>query len=674
MNPNEPSAGTEPGAAAGNGLPEHRPTEPADQAGPSGPHEGGSSAGDGTDVRGTSGGEHGGVPAGQGERTVGDEHAGFRQPFGRSEAQGAGEEPGAGETGERVERPAPHEPGGYTGVWQRDEDPEARRDDGHPEQGWSGGYPAAQQGGGRPGPEQSGGYPAAGRTGEGFSFQQGGYTGAEQSGGYPGPEQHGRPETGPAGAGPTFSPPGQPPRWATGPNDPERASYTFPPPGGGYGAAGGQHEQFSAHQGGPVPPHGGQSGPHGPVGHGQPPYGDGGTFGPGGPGGPGEHGGHGGGQPPFGAPFPGAVPPQGGGKKRGSGRIVTVAAITALVTSLIVGPMTALGTAHLFPNGLSGPISSLNQEQESTQTEGEVGEVADTVLPSVVSIRTANGGGSGVVISSDGQILTNAHVVAAAEGGPIEVLFNDGSSARAEVMGADPVSDIAVIQAEGRNDLTPAALGDSEQVGVGAEVVAIGSPLGLSGTVTTGVVSALNRPVNTGQSGQTSTVINAIQTDAAINPGNSGGPLVNMNGEVIGINTAIAGISQDSGSVGLGFAIPINQVRPIAEQLVEDGSASYPAIEATITNSRVGGAEIVEVTEGGAAAEAGLQAGDVVVSVDGEPVSTPDELIAQIRIRQPGEEVTLGVVPDGGNGSEEEVAVTLGEQSVESAQNEEGGN
>jgi putative serine protease PepD len=367
------------------------------------------------------------------------------------------------------------------------------------------------------------------------------------------------------------------------------------------------------------------------------------------------------------------VPPPGDGKKRGSGRIVTVAAITALITSLIVGPMTALGTAYLFPNGLSGPISSLNQEQESTRTEGEVGEVADTVLPSVVSIRTASGGGSGVVISSDGQILTNAHVVAAAEGGPIEALFNDGSSARAEVLGSDPVSDIAVIQAEGRNDLVPATLGDSEQVGVGAEVVAIGSPLGLSGTVTTGVVSALNRPVNTGQAGQTSTVINAIQTDAAINPGNSGGPLVNMNGEVIGINTAIAGVSQDSGSVGLGFAIPINQVRPIAEQLVEDGSASYPAIEATITNSRVGGAEIVEVTEGGAADEAGLRSGDVVVSVDGKPVATPDELIAQIRIRQPGEEVAFEVLP-GGSGSEEEVTVTLGEQSAASAQSEEGGN
>ncbi|PDP86160.1 peptidase S1 [Glycomyces fuscus] len=624
MNPNEPSAGTEPGAAAGSGLPGHRPAESADQAGPSGPHEGGSSAGDGAGVRDASGGEHGGAPAGPDDPAAGTGHAGPQQSFGHSEARGTG---------------------GYTGVWQRDEHPGAPQAD--------------EQPGGDAASHRSGGYPAAGRTGEGFPSRQEGY---------PGPEQHGRTETGPSGTGPTFSPPGQPPRWATGPNDPERAPYTFPPPGGGYGAAAdGRHEQLSAHH--PAPPYGGQNGPHGPAGPGQPPYGDGGAFGTGGAGGHGSHGG----QPPFGAPLPGAVPPQGDGRKRGSGRIVTVAAITALVTSLIVGPMTALGTAYLFPNGLSGPVSSLNQDQESTRTEGEVGEVADTVLPSVVSIRTASGGGSGVVISSDGQILTNAHVVAAAEGGPIDVLFNDGSSARAEVLGSDPVSDIAVIQAEGRNDLAPASLGDSEQVGVGAEVVAIGSPLGLSGTVTTGVVSALNRPVNTGQAGQTSTVINAIQTDAAINPGNSGGPLVNMNGEVIGINTAIAGVSQDSGSVGLGFAIPINQVRPIAEQLVEDGSASYPAIEATITNSRVGGAEIVEVTEGGAAAEAGLRTGDVVVSVDGEPVSTPDELIAQIRIRQPGEEVTFGVLP-GGNGSEEEVTVTLGEQSAASAQSGEGGN
>ncbi|WP_159941517.1 MULTISPECIES: S1C family serine protease [unclassified Nocardiopsis] len=492
------------------------------------------------------------------------------------------------------------------------------------------------------------------------------------------------PESAGTGPGPGFAPAQNPPRWATGPNDPERASYTFPPPGAGYGApVSGQHEQFAAHQGGHVPP--GQGGPHGPGAPGgsggaypgQPHYGGGGAFGAGGYGGPGGPGGPGdtGGQPPFGG-HPYGGPPPARERGRGSGKVVTLAAVTALITSLIVGPATALGTAYLFPNGLSGPISSLDGQTGGTATQGAVGDVAETVLPSVVSIETGSGSGSGVIISSDGQILTNAHVVGAAQGGALEVLFNDGTSARAEILGSDPVSDIAVIKAEGRGDLVPATLGDSDQVGVGANVVAIGSPLGLSGTVTTGVVSALNRPVNTGATesgnGQTSTVINAIQTDAAINPGNSGGPLVNMNGEVIGINTAIASISQESGSVGLGFAIPINQVSPIAEQLIEDGSASYPAIEATITNSRVGGAEIVDVTRGGAADEAGISPGDVVVSVDGEQVSTPDELIAQIRVRQPGEEVALGVLP-GGSGSPEEVTVTLGEQSATSAQNEDGG-
>ncbi|MFD6952747.1 peptidase S1 [Nocardiopsis sp. TSRI0078] len=565
MNANEPSAGTEPGAAAGS----QQPSGPADQPVASNPHEEYSSTGDGARIRS--------------EEPV---EAGSRRPDVDPGAPGSGEQP------------------------------------------------AFRQ----PGPQQSGEQPGLRPQAEPFQ-----------------------------GTGPGFSPPEHPPRWATGPNDPERASYTFPPHG-----SGGRYDQFTAQHGGHTPP--GQNVPHGPGApgehhQGQHPYGGGGSFGTGGYGG---HGGYGG-QPPFGGPPHGEA--SGPGRKRGLGGIITIAAITALITSLIVGPAAALGTAFLFPNGLSGPVSSLSGEPEGTQTQGAVGEVADTILPSVVSIQTPSGGGSGVVISSDGQILTNAHVAEASQGGPMEVLFNDGTSARAEILGSDPVSDIAVLKAEGRNDLQPAELGDSDKVGVGAEVVAIGSPLGLTGTVTTGVVSALNRPVNTGATesanGQTSTVINAIQTDAAINPGNSGGPLVNMNGEVIGINTAIAGISQDSGSVGLGFAIPINQVRPIAEQLIEDGSASYPAIEATITNSRVGGAEIVDVTSGGAAAEAGIQTGDVVVSVDGEEVSTPDELIAQIRVRQPGEEVTLGVLP-GGSGPEEEVTVTLGEQSSDSAQTETG--
>ncbi|WP_017590321.1 trypsin-like peptidase domain-containing protein [Nocardiopsis ganjiahuensis] len=508
-------------------------------------------------------------------------------------------------------------------------------------------------------------------------------------------------------AAPRLSPPeGSEPGWATGPNNTDRASYVFPGPDEGRpGAAPGAPQNFpgsapEAGQNGPRPgafgsPHGhsahqghpGQQGSHtaafASVGHGDGSGAFGGPQGPGGFNGPRPGDPHQGGLPPFGppgqshynqfgqGPYPGH--PQEPRKKRGTGRIVGIAAATALVTSLIVGPAAALGTAYLMPGGVSSPISSLTGEQGSSATEGAVGEVAEQVLPSVVSIQTGSGGGSGVIISSDGQILTNSHVVEAGGGGPIQVRFNDGSAAEAEVLGSDPVSDIAVIQAKDRNDLTPATLGDSDQVGVGGEVVAIGSPLGLSGTVTTGVVSALNRPVNTGATesgdGQTATVINAIQTDAAINPGNSGGPLVNMAGEVIGVNTAIAGLSQESGSVGLGFAIPINQVQPIAEQLIEGGSASYPAIQATIAPSRTGGAEIMELTEGGAADEAGLEPGDVVVSVDGEAVTSPDQLIAQIRARQPGDEVTLGVL-SGGSGSEQDVTVTLGEQGAATATEE----
>ncbi|GAB2520189.1 S1C family serine protease [Nocardiopsis aegyptia] len=522
-----------------------------------------------------------------------------------------------------------------------------------------------------------------------------------------GPSSENRVDDPSDGRTPRFSPPSGP-HWATGPEQSQGAAYTYAAPdasgeasGRGPGAteapaAAQPSEPFSQHPSTSVPPHGGYTNPSqtaafasggyggypghgGHPGHpGQPghPH-QGGHPGQGGPGG---FGGYGGQQPPGGTPPehphhgggmpPGSQPPP--ARKRGSGRVVAIAAATALVTSLIVGPATALGTAYLLPGGgLGAPSSSLDGEQGGTPTEGEVGEVADAVLPSVVSIQTADGSGSGVILSSDGQILTNAHVVASARNGELQVLFNDGSTARAEVLGSDTVSDIAVIQAEGRTDLTPAVLGDSDQIGVGGDVVAIGSPLGLQGTVTTGVVSALNRPVNTGATesgnGFTSTVINAIQTDAAINPGNSGGPLVNMNGEVIGINTAIAGISQESGSVGLGFAIPINQARPIAEQLIETGSASYPAIEATISANPQGGATIVDVTEGGAAEEAGLEPEDVVVSVDGEQIGSPDQLIATIRAHQAGDQITLGV-RKGGSGSPEDVTVTLGEQSSTSVE------
>ncbi|WP_052745549.1 S1C family serine protease [Allosalinactinospora lopnorensis] len=436
-----------------------------------------------------------------------------------------------------------------------------------------------------------------------------------------------------------------------------------------WGAVGGDPYAFGAHSSGPQPGMGG---------HGA--------------------GGYGGGDSGFGPPPESAsglpAPQPGHGGRRGRGRVLIVAAVTALVTSLIVGPAATLITMEFAP-GLGGrPLSSLTDGQASSVSTGSVSEVADKTLPSVVSIQAGQGTGSGVVISSDGQILTNAHVVAQAEGDTTRVRFHDSEEADAEVVGADPVSDLAVLQAEGQNDLTPAVFGDSEKVEVGADVVAIGSPLGLTGTVTSGVVSALDRPVNTGvveqerpeQEGQqqpdfpfqppeepesqpqaqTSTVINAIQTDAPINPGNSGGPLMNMNGEVVGINTAIAGTggaAGEVGSIGLGFAIPINQAQPIAEQLLEDGRANYAAIDATITATADGGVELVEVSGEGAAGEAGLQEGDIITSVNDEEVTNPDELIATVRSHQPGETVTIGY-ERGGNSAETEL--TLSAQSAES--------
>ncbi len=393
------------------------------------------------------------------------------------------------------------------------------------------------------------------------------------------------------------------------------------------------------------------------------------------------------------------------------GRVALVAAVTALITSLVVGPAATVLTLEL--TGSAQPLSSLGDGQASSQSTGDVSGVAETALPSVVSIQVGEEGGSGVVISADGQILTNAHVVAQAAGNDneaeVQVQFNDGEETTAELLGSDPVSDLAVLQAEGQSGRTPATFGDSDNVDVGADIVAIGSPLGLSGTVTSGVVSAVDRPVNTGVVGQenpngggqqedsplpgmpfeeppaeqeedpedpesqdpqpqTSTVISAIQSDAPINPGNSGGPLTNMNGEVIGINTAIAGTGGQmggaSGSIGLGFAIPINQAQPIAEQLIEEGQANYAAIDATVTGTEDGnGVEIVEASGDGAAAEAGLEDGDIVTEIDGEETGDPDKLIATVRSYQPGDTITVGYER---GGDTKEVELTLSAQSAES--------
>ncbi len=324
---------------------------------------------------------------------------------------------------------------------------------------------------------------------------------------------------------------------------------------------------------------------------------------------------------------------------------------------------------------------------------GSVEQVAAKVVPSVVKLETKLGRqseeGSGVVLSADGLILTNSHVVAAAKEGPqalppvpggpggpdgpgapggaltTRVTFADGRTAPFTVVGADPATDIAVVRAEGVSGLTPIALGSSAQLRVGQAVVAIGSPLGLEGTVTTGIVSALNRPVAaSGDASNQNTVLDAIQTDAAINPGNSGGALVNMSGELVGVNSAIATLGgnspeDQSGSIGLGFAIPVDQAKRVADELISTGTASHASLGVQVSNDvTTNGAKIVEVVKGGAAANAGLPSGVVVTKVDDRVIGSADALVAAVRSRAPGDKLTLTYLDPAG--APQSVEVTLG--------------
>lgn len=360
-------------------------------------------------------------------------------------------------------------------------------------------------------------------------------------------------------------------------------------------------------------------------------------------------------------------------KRIGRTTLVSAGLALALVSGGIGG---AVGAWSVGSNSSGGNVtssfdSSANSANPAANApSGTVQAVAEKVVPSVVQIEISTprgkaGEGSGVILSSDGLILTNNHVVAAAaHGARLTVGFSDGSVAKAELVGGDPVSDLAVIKAEGKTDLTPIELGDSESVQVGQQVVAIGSPLGLAGTVTEGIVSALDRPVSTsGESGNQNTVINALQTDAAINPGNSGGALVDMNGKLIGINTAIAsmggGIGAKSGSIGLGFAIPVDQARRISQQLIETGEATHAMVGIKVpTRDDANGATVVDVTEGGPAAGAGIPEGAVITKVDDRSINSGDALIAAIRSHAPGDKVTITYIEPNGK-TEKSVDLTL---------------
>ncbi|MFI2080520.1 trypsin-like peptidase domain-containing protein [Streptomyces rubiginosohelvolus] len=392
--------------------------------------------------------------------------------------------------------------------------------------------------------------------------------------------------------------------------------------------------------------------------------------------------------PVWGAPVPPGTDPAGGRSGKGkAGGLVAAVAVAALVAGGIGG---ALGfwAADRNDNGSSGSsttVSASDTPKDLKRPAGTVAGVAAKALPSVVTIDAQGGDGeggtgTGFVYDKEGHILTNNHVVAsAAESGELSATFSDGKKYAAEVVGRAQGYDVAVLKLKNPpQGLAPLPLGNSESVAVGDSTIAIGAPFGLSNTVTTGIISAKNRPVASGdgQSNKNS-YMSALQTDASINPGNSGGPLLDATGAVIGINSAIqstgGGLGQSqAGSIGLGFAIPINQAKNVAEQLIKTGKPVYPVIGATVTmEEKTGGAAISAegaggtpaVTPNGPAAKAGLKAGDVITKFNDTVIDSGPTLIGEIWTRKPGEKVTLTYERDGKEATAE---VTLGQREGDS--------
>nr|WP_245974951.1 trypsin-like peptidase domain-containing protein [Corynebacterium alimapuense] len=348
----------------------------------------------------------------------------------------------------------------------------------------------------------------------------------------------------------------------------------------------------------------------------------------------------------------------------------TVGLGTALALMLVGSVATGgiVGVAVANTGAQSNVVSSLDQSSAPVpEASGNgVGQVAADVLPTVVSIELStnlgSSSGSGSIISSDGMVLTNHHVVSGSEQGTLQVTLNDGQVLPADFVASDPSTDIAVIKIRDVSGLPVMGFGDSDEIYVGQEVVAVGSPLGLSSTVTSGIVSSLNRPVRASDGGGESSLIDAIQTDAAINPGNSGGPLVDMNGNLIGMNSVIASLSSgdEAGSIGLGFAIPSNFAKRVADQLISDGQAAQPLLGVQVAaRTDVNGALIAGVEADGPADQAGLVEGDVVTRLNDRVIDNSDALIAAVRSQDFGETVTLEISqPDTGQTRTVEVTLT----------------
>ncbi len=365
-------------------------------------------------------------------------------------------------------------------------------------------------------------------------------------------------------------------------------------------------------------------------------------------------------------------------------RPVTVVAIAA-ATAVLVGGGAGFGGATLARQGASAgavpapatvsPSSSAASTPQPSASgistaplppapeRANTVEIAKQALPGTVMIQVGNSTGSGFVLDAQGRIMTNNHVIAGAAGGDkIKVVFSNGAQQSATLLGRSPSYDLAVIKVKASGALDPIGIGDSDQTQVGQPVLAIGSPLGLPGTVTQGIVSARDRPVvvrGDTAAAAPSAYINAIQTDAPINPGNSGGPLVDAEARVIGVNSAILTMGSSSGqtgNIGLGFAIPINQARVVGAQLIDKGQATYPVLGADVRSGSAG-VEVTALEAKGPAAKAGLRVGDLITEIDGKSVEEMEELIVTIRTRRPGQSIRL----DYSRGSAgDQVRVTLG--------------
>jgi putative serine protease PepD len=371
---------------------------------------------------------------------------------------------------------------------------------------------------------------------------------------------------------------------------------------------------------------------------------------------------------------PGPQPASGGRRTGGLVAAVLAAALLAGGIGGGVGYWAAERSDDTQSTTVSAP-----PPKDVQRADGTVAAVAAKALPSVVTIEAKagegdGGTGTGFVYDKQGHILTNNHVVAsAADGGELTATFSDGKKYDAEVVGRAEGYDVAVLKLKNASGLTPLPLGDSDKVVVGDSTIAIGAPFGLDNTVTTGIISAKNRPVASGDgTGSSNSYMSALQTDASINPGNSGGPLLSSSGAVIGINSAIQSTGNgfgtgQAGSIGLGFAIPINQAKNVAKQLIKTGEPVYPVIGVSVsTEETTDGAHISTKDQGGTpvipngpADRAGLEPGDVITKLDDTPIDSGPTLISEIWTHQPGDKVKLTYERDG---KESTVEVTLGER------------